>query len=55
MMNQWEFDTIIAIVQSGAPALSNRLCNALAFVVNELQSLKSAKNENETENEKEDN
>ena len=32
-MNQEQYNTIVKIIQSGAPALANELCSALANLV----------------------
>ena len=41
-MNQWQYDTIIATLQTGAPALAPVLCEAFANMVKEYQELKKA-------------
>ena len=38
-MTQFQFDAIVKIIQSGAPALANELCNALNNLVNEHNKL----------------
>lgn len=49
MMNQWQYDTIIATIQTGAPALAPVLCEALAKLVKEYQELKENANSVEQE------
>ena len=41
-MSQWEYDTILNILQYGAPALFNVLANSLQKLVTEYQDLKKA-------------
>ena len=44
-MTQFQFDAIVKIVQSGAPALANELYNALNNLVNEYNKLLKEKQE----------
>ena len=37
-MNQWMYDTIVAILQSGAPALANQLVSGIQELINDYQS-----------------
>lgn len=57
-MNQMQFDVIVAIIKSGAPALAEELVNALVNLVNsyneqkaELEKLKSSEDSAEPERE----
>jgi hypothetical protein len=38
-MTQFQFDTIIRIIQSGAPALAKELCEAMVNLVEAKQNL----------------
>ena len=38
-MNQYQFETILKIIESGAPALANELCNSLNDLVNDRNAL----------------
>lgn len=42
-MSQWEYDTIVNIIQFGAPALANVLINSLQKTLTEYTELKEAK------------
>ena len=42
-MTQFQFDTIIKVIESGAPALANELCNSLNDLVNEYNALREEK------------
>ena len=46
-MNQFQFDAIVKIVESGAPALANELCNSLNDLVNDYNVLLKEKEERE--------
>ena len=57
-MNQWMYNTIVTIIQNGAPALANQLIGGLQELITdnqaktkELEELKSGK---ESKTEKED-
>lgn len=52
-MTQYEFDTIMEIIASGAPALSNRLCSSLNELVIERNELKAELDKIKNENDKE--
>ena len=39
-MSQFQFETIIRIIKSGAPALANELCEALVNVIEENATLR---------------
>lgn len=38
-MTQYQYDTIIRIVENGAPALAQELCSSLSQLVNERNEL----------------
>ena len=44
-MTQFQFETIVRIIKSGAPALANELCEALVNVVEENATLRKRVNE----------
>lgn len=44
-MNQWQYDTIVMLIRTGAPALANELTTAFKELVEEYLKLK----ENATE------
>ena len=44
-MTQFQFETIVRIIKSGAPALANELCEALVNVVEENATLRNRVNE----------
>ena len=44
-MTQFQFETIVRIIKSGAPALANELCEALVNVVEENANLRRILNE----------
>ena len=48
-MNQYQFDTIVKVIESGAPALANELCNALNDLVNDYNALRKEKEANSSE------
>lgn len=52
-MNQWQFDTIVATLQSAVPALAENLCNALAKVITDNQEMSKKLKEMEKTEEKE--
>lgn len=39
-MTQFQFETIVRIIKSGAPALANELCEALVNVIEENANLR---------------
>ena len=56
-MTQFQFETIVRIIKSGAPALANELCEALVNVIEENANLRRTLDENkkvETEDTKEE-
>lgn len=38
-MNQFQYDVIIKVISSGAPALANELCTSLSDLVNDRNAL----------------
>lgn len=44
-MTQWQYQTIISIIQYGAPALSNVLIECINQVLQENEDLKKEKSE----------
>lgn len=54
-MNQWEFDTIMGLIQNGAPAFANQLCNSFAQLVQEHQELTKQEPEAVPENNEKEN
>lgn len=52
-MTQYEYDTIMKIISSGAPALSNELCQAITNLV--LENQRMAKELNDREQNKDQN
>jgi len=57
-MNQWMYDTIVTIIQNGAPALANQLIGGLQELITDNQAktkeLEELKNGKEGKAEKED-
>ena len=56
-MTQFQFDMICKIIQNGAPALANELCNSLNDLVvdynklaNRIQSIRETDSESKDEN-----
>ena len=43
-MNQWQYDTIKKIIESGAPALYNELASALTELINLCSNLTQENN-----------
>lgn len=46
-MTQVQFDTIIKVIENGAPALANELCNSLNDLVNNYNTLRKEKEQQE--------
>ena len=42
-MTQYQFDTIMKVIENGAPALANELCNSLNDLVNNYNALRKEK------------
>ena len=51
-MNQWMYDTIVAVIQSGSPALADQLIGGLKELINDYQA--KSKELEELKNGKED-
>lgn len=48
-MNQWMYDTIVAIIQNGAPAIANQLIGGLQELISDYQSKSKELEEKSTE------
>ena len=46
-MNQYQFDTIMKVIENGAPALANELCGSLNDLVNDYNALREEKDKQE--------
>lgn len=57
-MNQWMYDTIVTIIQNGAPALANQLIGGIQELITDNQAkakeIEELKNGKESKTEKED-
>jgi hypothetical protein len=53
-VTQWHFDTIIKLIQNGAPAIAPELCEAFAGLVNHYNELTAPKKEPEVSEKGED-
>ena len=51
-MTQYQFDTILKVIENGAPALANELCNSLNNLVNDYNALRKEKEETGSKEEK---
>ena len=53
-MTQVQFDTIIKVIENGAPALANELCNSLNDLVNNYNALRKEKEQQEEQQEEQE-
>lgn len=50
-MNQYQFDTIMKVIENGAPALAGELCSSLNDLVNDYNALRKEKEESSADQE----
>ena len=51
-MTQYQFDTIMKVIENGAPALASELCNSLNDLVNDYNALRKEKENEKNTDEK---